>query len=276
MAQYTMSFSMCMSSTSIPELMPSESKNSSKPMTVMNTKANIFISVCLLMKSAMASMNTIMMMMAKMTAMIMMIRCSAKPTAVNDSNAQSQASVEENLSRTVSYNLPGLTQMADMDDQAILDSLAAAGYTVYNQTAEGTAGLDLVKLPEDVTVADAAAMYAKGVGSLSASQAALLLNGSWTLTVDRSDTLTMAVKYADFSSSTLEAAIQAAVAAEGFEASSTSMDTDEVGNTFQTGTVDIDDVTYTWRVSAAPLSDKYDIKGLPSTAAYVGIRLTAM
>ena len=193
-------------------------------------------------------------------------------TAVNDSNAQSQASVEENLSRTVSYNLPVLTQMADMDDQAILDSLSAAGYTVYNRTAEDTAGLDLVKLPEDVTVADAAAMYAKGVGGLSASQAALLLNGSWTLTVDRSDTLTMAVKYADFSSST----IQAAVAAEGFQAASTSTDTDEVGNTFQTGTIDVDDVTYTWRVSAAPLSDKYDIKGLPSTAAYVGIRLTAM
>ena len=66
------------------------------------------------------------------------------------------------------------------------------------------------------------------------------------------------------------------MAAEGFEASSTSMDTDEVGNTFQTGTVDIDDVTYTWRVSAAPLSDKYDIEGLPSTAAYVGSLLTAM
>lgn len=197
-------------------------------------------------------------------------------TAVSDSNTQSKASVEENLARSVSYNLPVLTQMAEMDDQTILDSLTAAGYTVYNQTAEGTAGLDLVKLPSDVTVADAAAMYAKGVGSLSASQAALLLNGSWTLTVDRADTLSMAVKYADFSSSTLEAAIQAAIAAEGFEASSASMDTDEVGNTFQTGTVDIDGDAYTWRVSAAPLSDKYDIKGLPSTAAYVGIRLTAM
>ena len=197
-------------------------------------------------------------------------------TAVSDSNTQSKASVEENLARPVSYNLPVLTQMADMDDQAILDSLTAAGYTVYNQTAEGTAGLDLVKLPSEVTVADAAAMYAKGVGSLSASQAALLLNGGWTLTVDRADTLSMAVKYADFSSSTLEAAIQSAIAAEGFEASSTSMDTDEVGNTFQTGTVDIDGDTYTWRVSAAPLSDKYDIKGLPSTATYVGIRLTAM
>ena len=197
-------------------------------------------------------------------------------TAVSDSNTQSKTSVEENLARSVSYNLPVLTQMVDMDDQAILDSLTAAGYTVYNQTAEGTAGLDLVKLPSDVTVADAAAMYAKGVGSLSASQAALLLNGSWTLTVDRADYLSMAVKYADFSSSTLEAAIQAAIAAEGFEASSASMDTDEVGNTFQTGTVDIDGDTYTWRVSVAPLSDKYDIKGLPSTAAYVGIRLTAM
>ena len=110
-------------------------------------------------------------------------------TAVSDSNTQSKTSVEENLARSVSYNLPVLTQMVDMDDQAILDSLTAAGYTVYNQTSEGTAGLDLVKLPSDLTVADAAAMYAKGVGSLSASQAALLLNGSWTLTVDRADTL---------------------------------------------------------------------------------------
>ena len=49
-----------------------------------------------------------------------------------------------------------------------------------------------------------------------------------------------------------------------------------MGYTFQNGAVDIEGDTYTWRVSAAPLSDKYDIKGLPSTATYVGIRLTAM
>ena len=73
--------------------MPSESKNSSKPMTVMNTKAKIFISVCLLMKSAMASMNTIMMTMAKMTAMIMMIRCSAKPTAVMTESMENTRSI---------------------------------------------------------------------------------------------------------------------------------------------------------------------------------------
>ena len=77
--------------------------------------------------------------------------------------------MEENLSRAVTYDLPVLTQLVDLDDQTILDTFTNAGYTIYNQTTEGTGGLDLVKLPADVTVADAAAMYAKGVSSLSAS-----------------------------------------------------------------------------------------------------------
>ena len=197
---------------------------------------------------------------------------------VHAANQQSQASVEENLSRNVTYNLPVLTQLVEMDDQSVLDALDVAGYTVYNQTTDGTDGLDLVKLPSDVTVADAAAMYAKGVSSLSASNAALLLNGSWSLSIDRSDGLSFAVKYADFSSSSLEAAIQSAIVAEGFDEASAAgdgIDTDEVGNMFETGTIDVDGTTYTWRVSATALSDKYDIKGLPETAAYVGIRLTA-
>lgn len=198
--------------------------------------------------------------------------------SVSTANEQSQASVEENLSRAVTYDLPVLTQLVDLDDQNILDTFAAAGYTVYNQTPDGASGLDLVKLPADVSVTDAAAMYAKGVSSLTASNAALLLNGSWTLDIDRSDGLSFVVKYADFSSSSLEAAIQSAIAAEGFDTTSASgngIDTDEVGNKFESGTVDIDDTTYTWRVSATALSDKYDIKGLPESAAYVGIRLTA-
>ena len=128
--------------------------------------------------------------------------------AVSASNEQNQASVEENLSRAVTYDLPVLTQLVDLDDQTILDTFTNAGYTIYNQTTEGTGGLDLVKLPADVTVADAAAMYAKGVSILSASNAALLLNGSWSLSIDRNDGLNFSVKYADFSASTLEAAIE--------------------------------------------------------------------
>ena len=75
--------------------------------------------------------------------------------------------------------------MADMDDQAILDSLSA-GYRVQPNRRRHRRRPVWSSFPEDVTVADAAAMYAKGVGGLSASQAALLLNDNWTLTVDRS------------------------------------------------------------------------------------------
>ena len=48
-----------------------------------------------------------------------------------------------------------------------------------------------------------------------------------------------------------------------------------MGNTFKQGTVEANETTYTWRVSAIPLSDMYDISGLPETATYVGGRLSA-
>ena len=77
-----MSFSMCISSTSMPELMPRESRTSKRPIIAMNVNARIFISAFRSIKSAMGSMKTIMMSTATMTAMIMMMRCSARPTAV--------------------------------------------------------------------------------------------------------------------------------------------------------------------------------------------------
>ena len=49
---------------------------------------------------------------------------------------------------------------------------------------------------------------------------------------------------------------------------------DDAGNTFQTGTIDVDGTTYAWRVSAIALSSVYDITGLPDTAVYVGVRMT--
>lgn len=198
---------------------------------------------------------------------------------VSAANARAQASVEDNLAREVSYDLPVLTQLAVLEDDAIRQTLTDAGYTLYDMSSsEESSGLDLVKLPSDVTLAEAGVMYAKGVSSLSAGEAALLLNGSWTLDVDRSDGLSLRVRYADFSSGSLEAAVQAAIAAEGFDPATTPQDgsgVDEMGNTYQSGTVDVGGTTYTWRVSAIALSDIYDISGLPETSVYVGIRLTA-
>ena len=135
------------------------------------------------------------------------------------------------------------------------------------------AALELIKLPSDVSELDAGLMYNKGVSKLSASEAALLLNGSWTLDADRSDGTSMRLRYADFSSGSLDAAI-----AEGFDPATIAEDgmgVDEVGNTFKQGTVDVDGTAYTWKVSALPLSEMYDISGLPETAVYVGVRLSS-
>lgn len=201
--------------------------------------------------------------------------------AVNGSAERAQASVEENLAREVSYDLPQLAALAPLEDDAIKQTFADAGLATVQMSSEEdfpAGGFELVKLPSDVTEVEAGLMYANGIGSLSAADAARLLKGSWTLTVDRSEALDMRVRYADFESGGVEAAIQAAVASEGFDPATVAEDgqgVDEVGNTFMTGTVDVDGTSYAWRVSAIALSSVYDISGLPDTAVYVGIRLTA-
>ena len=122
---------------------------------------------------------------------------------------------------------------------------------------------------------EAGVMYASGVSSLSATDASRLLKGSWTLTVNRTGTTDMRLKFADFSSGSVDAAIQSAIKAGGLtEAAVIDAGTDDAGNTYQSGTIDANGTTYKWRVSAIPLSSVYKINGLPDTAIYVGIRMT--
>lgn len=201
--------------------------------------------------------------------------------AVKGGAARAQASVEENLSREVSYDLPPLTSYITMGDDEIKQALADAGLTVIDKggmSDDPDAALELIKLPADVSELDAGMLYAKGVSKLSASEAALLLNGSWTLDADRTDGTSLRLRYADFTSGTLDAAIDAAIASEGFDPATIAEDgagVDEVGNTFKQGTVDVDGTAYSWKVSAIPLSEMYDISGLPESAVYVGVRLSA-
>lgn len=202
--------------------------------------------------------------------------------AVQGSAARSKASVEENLSRDVSYDLPNLASLAALGDDDIKQNFADAGFTTYDNSKEGEypeGGFELIKLPSDVPLDDAAVLYAQGVSNLTAADAALLLNGSWTITVDRENSLDLRLRYADFSSGSVDAAIQHAMDAEGFDAATVPEEdgsgVDESGNTFKTGTLDVDGTTYTWRVSAIALSSVFDISGLPESAVYVGIHLTA-
>lgn len=193
---------------------------------------------------------------------------------------RAQASVEQNLARPASYeNLPPMAMLMTLDDETIKQNLTDAGYTIYDMTSAEeypAGGFEVIKLPDDVSIEQAALLYAQGIPSLSAPDAALVLNGSWRMAMDRTSGANLSVKYADFKSGSVEAAVQAALAAEGLDATVLGESgVDEAGNTFQAGTVDAEDTTYSWKVSAIPLTSMYDISGLPDTAVYVGIRMTS-
>lgn len=189
-----------------------------------------------------------------------------------------QEAMQENLARTVSLDLPQLGSLMGMDDQAVVDSLYATGCTLYEKTPVGTGengGFEVIKLPEGVSLEEAGLVYLSGLSNASAADASKLLNGSWTLSSDRSSGTSMRVRYADFTSGTADIAIQSAKEAEGLsDVQATDAGVDDSGNTYQAGTVDMNGETYSWRVSVIELSEVYDVSGLPEDALFVGIRFT--
>lgn len=192
---------------------------------------------------------------------------------------RAEAATEANLTREVSYDLPHLQDLVVYDDATMKQSFIDAGLTIYQLSdADDATAINLAKLPSDVTEEEAAAMYTKGIAKLGASDAAKLLKGSWALYVDHEGGTSYRLRYADFDSESVEAAVDAAVAAEGFDLATVSEDNqgvDDAGNTYKAGTVvGADGNVYNWRVSALPLSEMYDISGLPDSAVYVGIRLS--
>lgn len=189
------------------------------------------------------------------------------------------ASVEENLARDVALDLPALSEYAGMDATTIKTAVDELGFNVYTVSTEediAAGSLDMVKLPSDVSVEEGAMYYLQGIENLDASAAALLLNGSWRLQLESADGHNLSLRYADFDSGSLDAAVETAIQAQGFDSAAASeLDIDEVGNTFRAGTIDVNGSSYNWRVSAIALSEVYDIAGLPDTAIYVGVRVTA-
>ncbi len=195
---------------------------------------------------------------------------------VLNASSRDAATVEATVNRGVSLDLPVLTGLVQADDASILNSFAAAGFTTYPLPAEQAypSGFDIVKLPSDVTAMDAAIAYASDLKKLSAADASKYLSGSWRMTVSRSEYVDMKVRYADFSSGSVDAAVRNAIASQGLAGTSVKdSGIDSAGNTFVSGAVDVNGSIYQWQVSACPLTDVYSISGLPASAAYVGIRL---
>ena len=198
--------------------------------------------------------------------------------AVVSAPSREAALVEENIARNVPLDLPQLATLMPLGDEEVLAALQASGDTLFQLVPIGEqpeGGFEVVKLPEGVTVAEAAASYAAGLDNISAATATRLLNGGWRLTVTRSGGTDMYVGYADFKSHEPQAAITQAMAAEGIDPASTAdAGTDELGNTYSTGTLTLDDHAYNWRISVVPLPTMYRLHGIPDTIQYVGIRFT--
>lgn len=198
---------------------------------------------------------------------------------VDGAIARTEQSTQDNLTREVSYDLPVLSNLVSYSDQDMQQSFVDAGLTTYLLSdASDVGSFNLAKLPADVSVEEAALMYSRGVARLGASDAAKLLKGSWTLYVDHDGGTSLRLRYADFNSGSVDLALDAAIAAQGFNLDTVGDDqgVDDAGNTYKAGTViGSDGQTYTWRVSTLPLSEMYDISGLPSNAVYVGVRLSS-
>ncbi len=191
--------------------------------------------------------------------------------------AQAEAAIETNLSRQASIEtLPDLTKLITENDKGIKETFDDAGYTYYDASSTSDSGdLILYKLPSDMTLDEAASLYAQGVSNLSAPQATKLLVGSWQFVSEHSGSTSMVVRYADFSTGDPQVAVQNAMQKTGFDPESISdSGKDESGNTYNLGTVDVDKTPYTWKISAIPLDEMYSISNMPEEACYVGIRFT--
>ncbi len=195
---------------------------------------------------------------------------------VNEPKRQQEA-LAETLSQEVSYELPNLYSLMPLDDATILSTLQGSGLTIIERPQKkGRSLYELIRLPEGLNVVDAGAMYLSGVDNLSAGDAARLLNGGWDLQIDRENGVNMVLHYADFKATSVDAAVQSALAIEGLtETSIEESGEDSAGNTYVMGTITGDAGTFSWRVSALPLSEVYSISGLPESAVYVGIRMTS-
>lgn len=209
-------------------------------------------------------------------ALIAALLFGAYYTNVVATTRETQASVDAALTRGATIDAPVLTSCVNMDGTALKTTLEEAGNTVIDvkemKGGTGTASFDLVKIPSDMGVDDAARAYLVGIESIDPATAARFLSGSYRIEQTSAPTTDLRLHYADFQSTDAESAIDAAIAQQGFDATTASQSAkDASGNTFRTGTTN----GMTWTVSTCPLDEVYHVKGLPETAMYVGVRLSA-
>ncbi len=187
--------------------------------------------------------------------------------------------MKKNLSHVSSYDFPQIKDYITYSNALDVYEAMASDYTIVSLLPEDASetGFDIFKLPDNATKEEGSAALKKGVGSLNILAASKLLNGGWRMTMDLTNYQDLKIRYTDLTSPSIESAILQAIQTQGFDGDDSEMTkegVDESGNTYKSGTIEIDGETYFWRVSALKFNDAYSIQGMPDTALYVGVRMT--
>ena len=196
------------------------------------------------------------------------------------SNRQ-QESIEQAVDSLPPLTSPDLAFYKRYENVDIRNSIVNTGFQYVDYEALANGGevvdetvLDVAQMPLSLTEEEWTIAATQSPDRLSPVKASLFLADSWRLTFYRTGMGDIKVKYADFDSATIEDAIQKAIETQGWQHSTyTENGTDNIGNTFQNGTIVIDDYTYRWSVNACPLNEAFSISGLPEHSWYISARL---
>lgn len=186
--------------------------------------------------------------------------------------------IEENATAEVTYDLPQALDMAGTTYESLIQYMDSLGVTYYDNTDDETkasSGASIIKLPDGVDLATAAAWYAQGVENLSTANAVRFLNGSWTISLTVDTEYDCRLRFALFGAGGESAAVTNVQSSVGLaDATVTAEGTDSSGNTYVEGTFDKDGETYNFRIAACPLSDVYSVEDLPSDSTYVVVTVS--
>ncbi|MDO5329338.1 MAG: hypothetical protein Q4E88_04505 [Coriobacteriia bacterium] len=232
---------------------------SSKPLTK-SQKLNIFTNRNALIVIAIA---------IGIAALILLIQCSG----LINHTIISGSSVEENLSKQIDYSIPFVPKFLNMSNDEIDNELANMTQVPNEHAKNDENFYDKFKAPDGSDLKKVESIVKKGLNNIDANEASYIYNGGWELTVDRNANKFARIRYVDFKSGTEDVAIKLALETQNFEDSYISKsDTDELGNTYSTGTAKYNGKSVSWRISAIKFKDVYNIN-LPDNSIYVGIRV---
>lgn len=204
--------------------------------------------------------------------------------AVANAPARYAQSIEDAIQSGPGLELPVLNNYVGSDTASIRTNFSDTGYAtidveeLYAENEEDIdeSSLDLVKIPGNMDRSTAEELFKKSLRRAPVLDAISYLVGSWRFSASLSTGTDLKVKYADLESANIEEAISKAIAAQGWS-DSTFGETgvDQSGNTFQNGTITINEQNFNWSISACPLDEVYNVSGLPENSFYVGARLVS-